>query len=148
MYCEHLFSIDHVQLKLLYHQVDTGVGRRSLRAPPFFMSQGDKSLKGEFFLHGSEAERRISLFAQSLTTEIPQPIPVDAMPTFTVLTPHYSEKVIHIFLNHCFCVAACVFSTRLCSRYARLFARRTRTLLEYLKQLHPVEFCQGYDDSR
>ena len=42
---------------------------------------------------GSEAERRISSFAQSLTTEIPRPIPVNAMPTFAVLTPHYCEKV-------------------------------------------------------
>jgi 1,3-beta-glucan synthase len=93
MYREHLLSIEHVQ-KLLYHQVDTGQnGRRSLRAPPFFISQSDKGLKGEFFPSGSEAERRISFFAQSLTTEIPQPLPVDAMPTFTVLTPHYSEKV-------------------------------------------------------
>ena len=49
-------------------------------------SQGDKSLKGEFFLHGSEAECRISFFAQSFMTEIPQPIPVDDMPTFMVLT--------------------------------------------------------------
>ncbi len=92
MYREHLLSIDHVQ-KLLYHQVDTGPGgRRSLRPPPFFLSQGGKS-KGEFFPSGSEAERRISFFAQSLTTDLPQPIPIDAMPTFTVLTPHYSEKV-------------------------------------------------------
>ena len=93
MYREHLLSIDHVQ-KLLYHQVDAGAGgRRSLRAPPFFISQGDKAFKGQFFPPGSEAERRISFFAQSLTTTIPEPLPVDAMPTFTVLTPHYSEKV-------------------------------------------------------
>ena len=93
MYREHLLSIDHVQ-KLLYHQVDNGAGgRRSLRAPPFFTSQGEKGSNGEFFPPGSEAERRISFFAQSLTTDIPLPLPVDAMPTFTVLTPHYSEKV-------------------------------------------------------
>jgi 1,3-beta-glucan synthase len=93
MYREHLLSIQHVQ-KLLYHQVETGQnGRRSLRAPPFFISQNDKGRKGEFFPRGSEAERRISFFAQSLSTGIPQPLPVDAMPTFTVLTPHYSEKV-------------------------------------------------------
>ena len=93
MYREHLLSIDHVQ-KLLYHQVDAGQdGRRSLRAPPFFISQSDKGLEGQFFPPGSEAERRISFFAQSLTTAIPPPLPVDAMPTFTVLTPHYSEKV-------------------------------------------------------
>lgn len=92
MYREHLLSIEHVQ-KLLYHQVDAGQdGRRRLQAPPFFISQADKS-QGQFFTPGSEAERRISFFAQSLTTAIPEPLPVDAMPTFTVLTPHYSEKV-------------------------------------------------------
>lgn len=93
MYCEHLLSIEHVQ-KLLYHQVDSGAGGRwSLRAPLFFMAQADKKYKAEFFPPGSEAECRISFISQSLTMEIPQPIPVDAMPMFTVLTPYYSEKV-------------------------------------------------------
>lgn len=92
MYREHLLSIEHVQ-KLLYHQVDAQDGRRSLRAPAFFISQSDKGFRGQFFTPGSEAERRISFFAQSLTTAVPEPLPVDAMPTFTVLTPHYSEKV-------------------------------------------------------
>jgi 1,3-beta-glucan synthase len=96
MYREHLLSIDHVQ-KLLYHQVDTTDGRRSLRAPPFFVAQTDKSFKGSFFPPGSEAERRISFFAQSLTTALPEALPVDAMPTFTVLTPHYNEKVCGFF---------------------------------------------------
>ena len=96
MYREHLLSIEHVQ-KLLYHQVDTGQdGKRSLRAPPFFISQSDKGFKAEFFPTGSEAERRISFFAQSLTIDLPEPIPVDAMPTFTVLTPHYNEKVCYL----------------------------------------------------
>jgi len=98
MYREHLLSIDHVQ-RLLYHQVQAdGENRRALRAPPFFISQTDKGYKGEFFPPGSEAERRISFFSQSLTTTVPESIPVDAMPTFTVLTPHYSEKVILHFL--------------------------------------------------
>jgi 1,3-beta-glucan synthase len=105
MYREPLLSIDHVQ-KLLYHQVDTGVsGRHALNAPPFFMAQADKKYMAEFFPAGSEAERRISFFAQSLTTKIPQPIPVDVMPTFTVLTPHYSEKV--SYLNPS-CLSECV----------------------------------------
>ncbi|KDQ54489.1 glycosyltransferase family 48 protein, partial [Jaapia argillacea MUCL 33604] len=53
MYREHILSIDHVQ-KLLYHQVNSGTdGRRNLRAPHFFISQGDKGIKGEFFPHGS-----------------------------------------------------------------------------------------------
>ncbi|KAI0927327.1 1,3-beta-D-glucan synthase [Taiwanofungus camphoratus] len=99
MYREHLLSIDHVQ-RLLYHQIDVGQkGRRSLRVPPFFISQSDKGFKGEFFTPGSEAERRISFFAQSLTTAVLEPLPVDAMPTFTVLTPHYSEKVISFSIS-------------------------------------------------
>ncbi|KAF7972714.1 hypothetical protein HWV62_41527 [Athelia sp. TMB] len=132
MYREHLLSIDHVQ-KLLYHQVDTGQdGRRSLRAPPFFISQTDKGFKGEFFPPGSEAERRISFFAQSLTTSIPEPLPVDAMPTFTVLTPHYSEKIL--------------LSLR---EIIREEDQNTRvTLLEYLKQLHPVEWENFVKDTK
>lgn len=132
MYREHLLSIDHVQ-KLLYHQVDTGAGgRRSLRAPPFFINQGDKTFKGEFFPAGSEAERRISFFAQSLTTSIPEPLPVDAMPTFTVLTPHYSEKTL--------------LSLR---EIIREEDQHTRvTLLEYLKQLHPIEWENFVKDTK
>ncbi|KAF9045539.1 1,3-beta-glucan synthase [Panaeolus papilionaceus] len=132
MYREHLLSIDHVQ-KLLYHQVDTGAGgRRSLRAPPFFVSQGDASNTGEFFPAGSEAERRISFFAQSLTTDIPEPLPVDAMPTFTVLTPHYNEKTL--------------LSLR---EIIREEDQSTRvTLLDYLKQLHPVEWENFVKDTK
>ena len=59
MYREHLLSIEHVQ-KLLYHQVDTGeAGKRSLRAPPFFVAQGSSGGSGVFFPPGSEAERRM-----------------------------------------------------------------------------------------
>ncbi|KAJ7121002.1 glycosyltransferase family 48 protein [Mycena epipterygia] len=130
MYREHLLSIEHVQ-KLLYHQVDTANGRRSLRAPPFFIADGNKD-SGEFFPRGSEAERRLSFFAQSLTTEIPASIPVDAMPTFTVLTPHYSEKIL--------------LSLR---EIIREEDKNTRvTLLEYLKQLHPVEWENFVKDTK
>src|SRR6201996_2760326 len=132
MYREHLLSIEHVQ-KLLYHQQDTGAeGRRTLRAPPFFMNQGDKHKTGEFFPHGSEAERRISFFAQSLTTALPAPLPVDAMPTFTVLVPHYSEKIL--------------LSLR---EIIREEDQNTRvTLLEYLKQLHPIEWENFVKDTK
>ncbi|KAG8980100.1 1,3-beta-D-glucan synthase, partial [Tulasnella sp. 427] len=132
MYREHLLSIDHVQ-KLLYHQVQNeSDGRRTLRAPPFFISQGDKGFAGEFFPAGSEAERRISFFAQSLTTSLPEPLPVDAMPTFTVLTPHYSEKIL--------------LSLR---EIIREEDQNTRvTLLEYLKQLHPIEWDNFVKDTK
>ncbi|CDK25604.1 unnamed protein product [Kuraishia capsulata CBS 1993] len=124
MYREHLLAIDHVQ-KLLYHQVPSEVeGKRTLRAPTFFVSQDDNNFETEFFPRDSEAERRISFFAQSLATPIPEPLPVDNMPTFTVFTPHYSEKIL--------------LSLREIIREDDQFSRVT--LLEYLKQLHSVEW--------
>jgi 1,3-beta-glucan synthase len=124
MYREHLLAIDHVQ-KLLYHQVPSEQeGKRTLRAPTFFVSQEDHSFKTEFFPTNSEAERRISFFSQSLSTPIPEPLPVDNMPTFTVLIPHYSEKIL--------------LSLREIIREDEPYSRVT--LLEYLKQLHPHEW--------
>ena len=124
MYREHLLAIDHVQ-KLLYHQVPSEIeGKRTLRAPTFFVSQDDNNFDTEFFPRDSEAERRISFFAQSLATPIPEPLPVDNMPTFTVLTPHYAERIL--------------LSLREIIREDDQFSRVT--LLEYLKQLHPVEW--------
>jgi len=124
MYREHLLAIDHVQ-KLLYHQVPSEQeGKRTLRAPTFFVSQEDHSFKTEFFPTHSEAERRISFFAQSLSTPIPEPLPVDNMPTFTVLIPHYSEKIL--------------LSLREIIREDEPYSRVT--MLEYLKQLHPHEW--------
>jgi len=129
MYREHLLSIDHVQ-RLLYHQVDGPDGRRTLRAPPFFTNQD--AAKESFFPPGGEAERRISFFASSLTTALPEPLPVDAMPTFTVLVPHYSEKIL--------------LSLR---EIIREEDQNTRvTLLEYLKQLHPVEWDNFVKDTK
>jgi 1,3-beta-glucan synthase len=124
MYREHLLAIDHVQ-KLLYHQVPSEQeGKRTLRAPTFFVSQEDHSFKTEFFPAMSEAERRISFFAQSLSTPIPEPLPVDNMPTFTVMIPHYSEKIL--------------LSLREIIREDEPYSRVTQ--LEYLKQLHPHEW--------
>lgn len=124
MYREHLLAIDHVQ-KLLYHQVPSEQeGKRTLRAPTFFVSQEDHSFKTEFFPTHSEAERRISFFAQSLSTPMPEPLPVDNMPTFTVFIPHYSEKIL--------------LSLREIIREDEPYSRVTQ--LEYLKQLHPHEW--------
>ncbi|EJD47463.1 1,3-beta-glucan synthase [Auricularia subglabra TFB-10046 SS5] len=131
MYREHLLSIDHVQ-RLLYHQVQASPdGRRTLRAPPFFISQGDKGFKGEFFPKDGEAERRMSFFAQSLTLQVPEALPVDAMPTFTVLVPHYSEKIL--------------LSLR---EIIREENHSRVTLLEYLKQLHPIEWDNFVKDTK
>ncbi|KAJ7598180.1 1,3-beta-glucan synthase component-domain-containing protein [Mycena floridula] len=119
-----------------YHQVDTGVGGGgdgvggvAVNAPcghppssyPNPKTMDDGTQRREFFPAQSEAERRISYFAQSLTTGVPESLPVDAMPTFTVLTPHYSEK-----------------SLARSSSLSEIMSRVT--LLEYLKQLHSIEW--------
>ncbi|KAJ7598303.1 1,3-beta-glucan synthase component FKS1 [Mycena floridula] len=85
----------------------------------------------EFFPAQSEAERRISYFAQSLTTGVLEPLPVDAMPTFTVLPPHYSEKIL--------------LSLREIIREEDKMSRVT--LLEYLKQLHSIEWDNFVKDT-
>ncbi|KAA1471184.1 1-3-beta-glucan synthase [Dentipellis sp. KUC8613] len=131
MYREHLLSIDNVQ-RLLYHQTDGPDGRRTLRAPPFFTNNDGAGFKGNFFPAGGEAERRISFFASSLTTALPEPLPVDAMPTYTVLVPHYSEKIL--------------LSLR---EIIREEDHNTRvTQLEYLKQLHPIEWDNFVKDTK
>ncbi|KAK7417280.1 1,3-beta-D-glucan synthase [Neonectria punicea] len=132
MYREHVLGIEHVQ-KLLYHQVPSEIhGKRTLRAPTFFVAQGDNWLRSDFYPKYSEAERRISFFAQSLSTPIPAPMPVDNMPTFTVLIPHYSEKVL--------------FSLREIIREDDHYSRLT--MLDYLKQLHPHEWACFVEDTK
>ncbi|KAG2063618.1 glycosyltransferase family 48 protein, partial [Suillus decipiens] len=131
MYREHLLGIDHVQ-RLLYHQAETADGRRTLNPPPFFLNQNDGNYKDTFFPANGEAERRISFFASSLTTALPEPLPVEAMPTFTVLVPHYSEKIL--------------LSLR---EIIREEDQNTRvTLLEYLKQLHSIEWDNFVKDTK
>ncbi|KAG2741165.1 glycosyltransferase family 48 protein [Suillus brevipes Sb2] len=131
MYREHLLGIDHVQ-RLLYHQAETPDGRRTLNPPPFFLNQNGGNYKDTFFPANGEAERRISFFASSLTTALPEPLPVEAMPTFTVLVPHYSEKIL--------------LSLREIIREEDQNFRVT--LLEYLKQLHSVEWDNFVKDTK
>lgn len=125
MYREHLLSIEHVQ-RLLYQQVDSMMhDKRTLKSPTFFVAQDDSTFKSmEFFPSNSEAQRRISFFAQSLSTPISEPIPVECMPTFTILVPHYSEKILLTL-----------------KEIIKEESSKSRiTLLEYLKQLHPNEW--------
>lgn len=125
MYREHLLSIEHVQ-RLLYQQVDSAnMNKRTLKSPTFFVAQDDSTFKSmDFFPENSEAERRISFFAQSLSTPISEPIPVECMPTFTVLIPHYSEKILLSL-----------------KEIIKEESTKSRiTLLEYLKYLYPTEW--------
>lgn len=143
MYREHLLSNHNLQM-LLYHwrpgsnndndnkeeegeeqpEQEANVG-----APAFF----DPSTKtDECFPPYSEAERRFSFFAQSLSTDMPAPCPVSQMPTFTVFTPHYAEKMILTLRE-----------------IIREEDSTTRvTLLEYLKRLHPHEWDNFVRDTK
>ncbi|KAI9478173.1 MAG: putative 1,3-beta-D-glucan synthase subunit [Benjaminiella poitrasii] len=132
MFQEHLLSPDHVS-KLLYRQIHAiGSSKSTLKSPSFFVSQDDVAFKTEYYPQKSEASRRMQFFAKSLTTPMPESLPVPNMPTFTVMTPHYSEKVILTLRE----------IIREEDRSARI------TLLEYLKQLHPFEWENFVKDTK
>ncbi|ORZ20412.1 1,3-beta-glucan synthase component-domain-containing protein [Absidia repens] len=132
MYREHLITADHVQRMLYQQEVNSTDGRKTLKPPTFFVSQEDTAFKTEYFPKHSEAERRIHFFAQSLTTPMPPPRPVECMPSFTVLTPHYGEKIL--------------LTLREIIREDDIHSRVT--LLEYLKQLHPAEWENFVKDTK
>lgn len=135
MYREHLISIDQVN-KLIYQQITLDGGEQKegnfIRPPLFFIFQDDSSMNmHDFFTCSKEAERRISFFAQSLSSPLPEPVPVLAMPAFTVLVPHYSEKII-LSLKE-------IIKENKDSKVS---------LLEYLKQLHPADWEVFVEDTK
>lgn len=71
----------------------------------------------------SEVERRITFFAKSLSNNIQDPLPIQKMPTFTVFTPHYSEKILLSLREIC-----------------EMDQNSRINWFEYLKQLHSTEW--------
>lgn len=133
MYRDHLLSVSNLQSLLYQVQVDEdeqGQTVRELHAPPIFDPASNKDME-EYFPKHSEAERRLSFFAQSLSTQFPLPCSVESMPTFTVFTPHYAEKML--------------LSLREIIREEDSTTRVT--LLEYLKRLHPAEWNNFVKDT-
>ncbi|KAI9269190.1 1,3-beta-glucan synthase component FKS1 [Phascolomyces articulosus] len=132
MYREHLLSSHNLQA-LLYHwrTPDDEHQHGEIASPPFFNPRNKMKKEDCFPLH-SEAERRLTFFAQSLATDIPAPCSVQQMPTFTVFTPHYAEKMILTLRE-----------------IIREEDSTTRvTLLEYLKRLHPTEWDNFVKDTK
>ncbi|CUM55022.1 unnamed protein product [Debaryomyces tyrocola] len=135
MYREHLLSIDQVN-KLVYQQINVSneesMDKTFLRSPLFFILQDDNSLNlHDFFTASKEAERRISFFAQSLSSPLPEPFPILAIPAFTVLIPHYSEKII--------------LSLR---EIIKEDKHSKVSLLEYLKLLHSTDWELFVEDTK
>ncbi|ORX87727.1 glucan synthase [Basidiobolus meristosporus CBS 931.73] len=130
MYRDHLFSIENLRA-LLYQQLpSTEDGSPVLKAPQI-LSPNVKASKVPSFPKG-EAERRISFFAQSMAIPTPEPMTIDRMPTFTVFTPHYAEKII--------------LSLREIIREDDQYTHVT--LLEYLKKLHSNEWDNFVKDTK
>lgn len=119
MYRDHFLSIEQVQ-KLLYDNISGGSGME----PPFFVSQEDSARNLTFFGRDSEAQRRIAFFAQALTLSMPDAREIGALPSFSVLVPHFSEKIILLL-----------------KEIVQEEDKHTHvTLLEYLKLLYPAEW--------
>ncbi|CDR43715.1 CYFA0S12e03532g1_1 [Cyberlindnera fabianii] len=136
MYREHLLSVEHVH-PLIYQTVtqtsSSGAITATLKEPVFFMSQDDMFMKSPMFESQSEAQRRIAYFAQSLSTPMPDPRPVTEMPTFSVLIPHFSEKIT-LTLREIIRQEEGTYSNV--------------TLLEYLKKLHESEWNCFVQDTK
>lgn len=131
MYSEHLLPAEAVNALLFRYEFDSK-GEKVLYEPHFFVSQEDTASRTVYFEPHTEAERRMSFFAQSLCTPICEPCPIESMPTFTVLIPHYGEKV--------------MLSLREIIREEDQHSKIT--LLEYLKQLYPSEWEHFVRDSK
>ncbi|KAI9307529.1 1,3-beta-glucan synthase component-domain-containing protein [Cunninghamella echinulata] len=132
MYREHLLSSDHVT-KLLYQQSPAmHDGKTILKAPSFFVSQEDSAYETEYYPPESEAERRLQFLATSLSSPMPEALPVPQMPTFTVMTPHYNEKIL-LDLREII---------KQDDQHTKL------TLLEYLQHLHPFEWENFVNDTK
>ncbi|KAJ3120625.1 1,3-beta-D-glucan synthase [Nowakowskiella sp. JEL0407] len=131
--CVSLFADHHLSLptleKLLYKKI-IYEGRDTIEKPKFFVNHEDTSTKFEYFPPDSEAQRRLSFFAQSLSMVFPSPMSVDKMPAFSVLTPHYGEKIL------------LGISEIIREQESSI------TLLEYLKSLHSDEWENFVNDTR
>ncbi|ORX62745.1 hypothetical protein DM01DRAFT_1387673 [Hesseltinella vesiculosa] len=132
MYREHLLSINNLQWLMYKGNPDQRGSTRGLSAPAIFDLNNKDITKESCFPTNSEAERRLSFFAQSLASEVPAPYSVPDLPTFTVFTPHYAEKML--------------LSLREIIREEDSTTRVT--LLEYLKRLHHAEWLHFVKDTK
>ncbi|ODV95939.1 hypothetical protein PACTADRAFT_75139 [Pachysolen tannophilus NRRL Y-2460] len=132
MYQEHLLSRDHAYNLLYKLSDDSGQYDVVVTEPTFFLNQDDSSQTiSRYFLPGSEAERRITFFAHSISTPLPDPLPAESMPTFTVLIPHYSEKILLSLKD-----------------VIKEDGDSKISLLEYLKELHKNEWSNFVFDTK
>ena len=134
MYRDHLISVDHLD-SLIYQCTKGENGEKIVAEPSFFIQHEDGdniSNRNDYLKSDSEAARRLSFFAHSLSTSISMAMPLDKMPSFSVLIPHYSEKI--------------TLSLQEVIRREDDFSNIT--LLEYLKHLYPQEWHNFVRDTK
>ena len=119
MRAENLLNYEESK-KLMYINPSTG-------EPRFFTVEEDSKYLGCSEQTG--AYRRVSFFAQSLSTPMPNASSVDEMPAFTVLVPYYKEKMILSL-----------------SETIKAGAQSKITILEYLQKLYPSEWENYVED--
>jgi 1,3-beta-glucan synthase len=124
MYREHLIPVEQTEKLVFQPQPNSKNPETDLREPEYFLSQEDQGFHASLFEAQSEAERRISFFAQSLTIPFFEACPVESMPSFTVLIPHYNERI--------------MLGIREVIRGENDNSKLS--ILEYLKRLHPKEW--------
>lgn len=131
LFQDHQISSDSLS-KMLY-QVAIEEGHEPfVTEPRFFLAQEDSHSHHEFYPKDTDAQRRLGYFAHSLCMKIPEPVPVPTLPTFTVLVPHYGEKILYSLKE--------VLQVQ--DKTSRV------TLLDYLKSLYPHEWENFVTDSK
>lgn len=134
MYREHVINIDNLEY-LIYHGDLSEEKSDTITEPSFFIQQEDgdsSSSNGDHLKSDSEAMRRLSFFAHSLSTSIAPAMPLEKMPSFSVLVPHYAEKI--------------MLSLQEIIRREEGYSNIT--LLEYLKHLYPDEWHNFVKDTK
>ena len=134
MYRDHLISIDHLE-NLIYQSTVSETGEKIISEPNFFIQHEDGetvTARNDYMKSDSEAVRRLSFFAHSLSTSIASAMPLEKMPSFSVLIPHYSEKI----------------TLSLQEVIKREDDFSNITLLEYLKNLYKDEWHNFVRDTK
>ncbi|KAJ3098581.1 1,3-beta-D-glucan synthase [Phlyctochytrium planicorne] len=99
--------------------------------PPYLVQLKNGATKIKFFPNDSEAERRLKFMAHTLDMAFPEPARIENMPSFTVLIPHYNEKIIMSF-----------------EEITQRDGTSAYSILKYLQALHPAEWANFVEEAK
>lgn len=126
MYRENLIANEHLE-RLIFHKTN----ENTILKPSILASHDDHFFHSKLFKDSREVHRRLRFFAQSLHCPLPDPDTIERMPTFTVLIPHYKEKIL----------------LSLKDIIKGDYANSNITLLEYLKLIYPTEWSSYIEET-